>query len=83
MKEIRYAREARRALMRMPRNVAERIRAKLDQYAERPAELATQVKRIKGEARLRLRIGNWRAIFEEGETEIHVLFIRPRGSAYD
>lgn len=83
MKEIRYAREARRTLMRMPRNEAERIRAKLDQYARRPAALANQVTRLKGERRLRLRVGDWRAVFEETETDIHVLFVRPRGSAYD
>lgn len=69
----------------MPRNQAERIRAKLRQYAESPESLANQIKQIKGgeRGRFRLRVGNWRAIFDEGEGEIEVLFVRPRGSAYE
>jgi mRNA-degrading endonuclease RelE of RelBE toxin-antitoxin system len=31
----------------------------------------------------RLRIGDFRAIFEENETEVFITKIAPRGSAYD
>jgi len=41
------------------------------------------VKALTGSTAKRLRIGDFRAIFEETETEIIVTRIGPRGSVYD
>jgi mRNA interferase RelE/StbE len=64
------------------RNMASRILDKLETYAENPASLANQVKTLRGVKAKRLRVGDFRVIFEETETEIIVTDIGPRGSVY-
>ena len=82
MKKIAYSNEARKALMRMAADDARRIRSKIEQYAEDSASLANNVKKLRGRDGLRLRIGDWRVIFNESSDAIDVLAIGPRGSAY-
>ena len=60
-----------------------RICDKIEQYAADPATPANSVKRLKGREGLRLRIGDWRVIFDESESLIEVLVIGPRGSVYE
>lgn len=63
---------------------ARRIQAKIQQFAQDPASLANQVKRLQGNEILwRLRVGNWRVIFNQDLVVVHVVRIAPRGSAYD
>jgi mRNA interferase RelE/StbE len=58
--------------------------AKVSAYAADPASGANNVTALKGEeGSLRLRIGDFRVIFEETETEIVVLDIGPRGGIYE
>ncbi|MCY4474187.1 MAG: type II toxin-antitoxin system RelE/ParE family toxin [Chloroflexi bacterium] len=64
----------------------ERIVAKIEQYAEDPASLARQVSALTGSDYKRLRVGNYRVIFntEHNESPIMiVLRIRHRREAYD
>ena len=83
VKEIVYSRTALRALVRMPRNRAERIRDKIRGYATAPASQANNVTRLKGQAGLlRLRVGGWRVIMRDGST-LHILNVASRGSAYE
>lgn len=65
----------------MPRNTADRILAKIKAYAENPASLANNVKALKGQDAIRLRVGEWRIIMVDG-TVLDVIKIAPRGSAY-
>lgn len=65
----------------MPANEAARIRAKIMQYADAPESLSANVKALKGQSTLRLRVGDWRVVFEDGVV-IDVLRIAPRGSVY-
>jgi hypothetical protein len=46
--EVTYSKAAARALMHMPANTAQRIRAKIEQHAADPASLANNVKRLRG-----------------------------------
>ena len=82
MTKIAYSNEALKSLRRVPRNDAQRIRDKIEQYAEDPASQANNVKKLRGRDGLRLRIGDWRVIFDEDEDDIRVLVIGPRGSVY-
>ncbi len=66
----------------MPADDSQRIREKIEQYARNPAELANNVKRLKGREGLRLRIGDWRVIFDESAETVEVLVIGARGSVY-
>jgi mRNA interferase RelE/StbE len=69
--------------LRKHRAVAERILRKIEAYAANPAAQKNNVKALTGSTAKRLRIGDFRAIFEETETEIIVTRIGPRGSVYD
>ncbi len=68
MRPVRLqAKDAIRTLRRMPRTTAERIRDKVAAYAADPASQAANGKALKGEPGvLRLRVGDWRVVFEDG-----------------
>jgi mRNA interferase RelE/StbE len=75
--------EVRRTLSRLPRPTAERILDKIELYAAEPQALANNVKRLKGDQGFRLRIGDWRVLFDEDGETVIVRGVRPRGSAYE
>ena len=83
MKRVVYSRQAVRALLRMPANEATRVRAKIDQYARDPASLSRNVKKLQGREGYRLRVGDWRVIFDEDGTVIDIIDVGPRGGIYD
>lgn len=66
----------------MPANVAALIERKIEQYAVDPASLANNVKALAGRPEYRLRVGDWRVIFEIKADTMTVLDIGPRGSVY-
>jgi mRNA interferase RelE/StbE len=77
--------EAEKALRRLPRNMAKRIRSKLLAVAADPFARNPNVKKLTGREGYRLRIGDWRALYtiDAGNRVISVLAIKPRGAAYD
>ena len=83
MKSISYSKVAIRALRRMPRNVADLIRSKIEAFAEDPALQANNVKVLKGREGIRLRVGDWRVIIDDQGNVLAILDIGPRGSVYD
>ena len=82
MKQITYQRAARKALRKMPANTAKRIVGKIDEFAANPVSQAPNMKSLKGRTGLRLRVGDWRVIMDDGEV-LDVLNIGPRGGVYD
>ncbi len=83
MKEVRYTRQALKALRKMPADMAERIITKIEQYAEEPDSLSNNVKALKGREGIRLRVGDWRVIMNDEGVVLAVLEIGPRGSVYE
>ena len=79
MKSIIFAPSAAHDLRRHS-NQAKRIVAKITEYANTGAG---DIKDLAGLAGKRLRVGDFRVIFEETETEIRVTKIGPRSSVYD
>lgn len=79
MKRVDYAEPARRALRKLPANVREQMKAKLERYA---ATGAGDVKAMAGSVTLRLRVGDYRVIFEEDATDISALLIGHRREIY-
>ena len=75
---------AAKVLRTMPRNVAATIQAKIKVLANDPYS-ATNVKKLTGRDGYRLRVGDWRVLFEinDGKLVILVLAVRPRGGAYE
>ncbi|WP_292638077.1 type II toxin-antitoxin system RelE/ParE family toxin [Mesorhizobium sp.] len=66
--------------LRKQRADAERILSKIVAYANDPGSLANMIKALQGSTALRLRVGDYRVVFEETDQEIVVTKIGPRGS---
>ena len=84
MHAIRYTPAALKALRRIPRNVSELIRQKVEEVAADPAG-ARNVKKLKGRSGYRLRVGDWRVVYdiENGVMVLIVIDVGPRGGIYD
>ncbi len=80
---IEYTRDALKALKALPRNLQTNIVGKIQQLAANPFE-ASNVKKLVGREGYRLRVGDWRVIYEvQGDRlVILVLAVAPRGGAY-
>lgn len=83
MKKITYQREAARYLRKMPKNWQQRVFNKIEQYASNPESLANNVIRMKGEPYYRLRVGDYRVIFDEFDTVIDIIRVDSRGTVYE
>lgn len=82
MKKIAYSKQAIKTLSRIPKNESERIRSKIRLYAADPTALENNVKKLQGEESYRLRVGDWRVIFDENDVVIEVIKIGARGDVY-
>ena len=60
-----------------------RIRQKLLAYAASPSSLANQVKKRKGLDSLRLRVGDYRVIFEQEGDVLRIMKVGHRREIYD
>jgi mRNA interferase RelE/StbE len=68
----------------MPRKLAQRLRDKLEHLAKDPYALNPNVTKLQDRPGYRLRVGDWRVIYEiQGqELVILVLKVAPRGEVY-
>ena len=82
MKRISYTRSALKVLRRMPAPTRDRIRAKVEAYADDPASQANNVTALKGRTGIRLRVGDWRVIMDDDGAVLEVLEVGPRGGVY-
>lgn len=84
MYELLFTKQANRTLAKMSRQTARLIREKLDRVAQDPYAHNPNVTKLQGRPGYRLRVGDWRVIYELEEERllIMVLKIGPRGEAY-
>jgi mRNA interferase RelE/StbE len=82
VKRVIYTKAAARTLIKMPLNTALRIRDKVNAYAADPGAQANNVRALKGSTHIRLRVGDWRVIMNDGIV-LEVVRIGPRGGVYD
>jgi mRNA-degrading endonuclease RelE of RelBE toxin-antitoxin system len=80
VRTIVFTPEAAREFEALDSTVRERVEAALDQLAVAPLSLRNQIKRLKGQTALRLRV-DWRIIFQLRGDEILVLMIAHRSEA--
>ena len=82
MYRVEYSKQAMKALLKMPRNKAGLIRRKIEQLATNPHAIPNVVKLV-GRPGCRLRVGDWRIIYEVEEDKLIVLVLKiaPRGGA--
>jgi mRNA interferase RelE/StbE len=85
MYEVVFRKEAVRTLRRMPRNMAELIREKLEHLRVDPYAPNNNVTKLVGRPGYRLRVGDWRVIYELEDQQVVLLVIRigPRGEVYE
>ena len=85
MKQISYTKSAIRVLRRMPANTSELIRSKIEAYAGDPASQANNIKPLNGRDGIRLRVGDWRVVYDvdSGRLVVRVLRIGARGGVYE
>ena len=84
MYRIEYTRGVVKSLRRMPVRVARLVRSKIEALATDPFAANNNVKALTGRPGYRLRVGDWRVIYEldtSGRILI-VLAIAPRSSIY-
>lgn len=82
--EIVFTKEALKALQQLPKNTAMLIRQKLEQLAVDLYAPNPNAKKLQNRSGYRLRIGDWRVIYEiqNNELVILVLKIATRGEIY-
>lgn len=80
---IEFSRGAVKALVRMPRDQALRLRRKIDELARDPRG-APNVKKLTEYPGYRLRVGDWRIVYllHEERLIVHIIRIAPRGEVY-
>ena len=68
----------------MPRNTANLIRKKLDKVAKDPFIPIPNATKLQGRFGYRLRVGDWRVIYEINNEEVVILVLKiaPRGEVY-
>lgn len=80
MKEISFTAAATRQWLNLSADIRKRIDAKLMIYVTNGSG---DVKRLKGRAGCRLRVGNWRVIFIEDKNSIVIVAVGNRRDIYD
>ena len=84
MYQLKYRRQARNYLARLPFKIKSRIVNKLHQLKENPDNPTLDVDKLKGETGYRLKVGQYRIIYTRLNDQliIEVVRIRPRGDIY-
>ena len=82
MLEITYRRSALRAFRRMEPGTARRIGERIQAVAADPANRSLGVARLTNRPGYRLRVGDWRVIFDMDDEALDVLVIETRGEVY-
>jgi mRNA interferase RelE/StbE len=84
MYRILFTKSVGKALRKMPQDIAQRIRERLERIAEDPYAQQPNVTRLQNRPGYRLRVGDWRVICEVEQEELVILVLRigRRGEAY-
>ena len=84
MYKIIFTKKAYKALRRVPKNVVDRIRKKLDQIAKDPYTSHSNVIKLHNRPGYRLRVGDWRVIYDIRTDELIILVLKigSRGEIY-
>jgi mRNA interferase RelE/StbE len=84
MHRLIYTRRAQKALLKVPKNIGVRIRERLERIAADPYGRHANVARLQNRPGFRLRVGDWRVIYEVENEQlvILVLEIGSRGEVY-
>ena len=79
--KIRFSKRAGRALLRC--NKRQLVRERIDACARNPDAMGSNVIRLQGREEFRLRVQDWRVVFQIIGDEMVIEDIAPRGSVYE
>lgn len=84
MHKLKYRRQARNYLARLPVKIKSAIVNNLHQLAENPDNPSLDIDILKGKNGFRLRVGQYRVIYtrQDDRLIIEIVKIRPRGDIY-
>ena len=84
MYDLKYRRQARNYLARLPLKIKSKLVNKLHELQANPDDSNLDIDKLKGGLGYRLRVGQYRIIFTRHDNEliIEVVKIRPRGDVY-
>ncbi len=84
MYKVIFKKEAAKSLTKLPHNVAKTIREKLEDIAADPYADHPNAKKLQGREGYRLRVGDWRVIYEIQKDQLVILVLRvaSRGDVY-
>ena len=84
MYRVLFSKEAQRSLLSLPRPLAARIREKLTVVSDDPYAHHNNVTKLQNRPGYRLRVGDWRVIYEIQGDELIILVVKiaPRGEVY-
>lgn len=84
MYKIFYTKTTLKTLKKLPRNVQMTLRQKIELLAENPYAANNNVKKLQGIDGYRLRVGDWRIIYDiyDKKLVIEVIKIDSRGGVY-
>jgi mRNA interferase RelE/StbE len=77
----RFSKSAGKALLRC--NKRQLVREKIEAFARDPEAMGTNVVKLQGREEYRLRVQDWRVVFQIEGSEMLVIDIAPRGSVYE
>jgi len=82
--KILFTKSADKTLRKLPRELAQRIRQRLDDIAKNPYAKHLDVTKLQNRPGFRLRVGGWRVIYEIERDELIILVLRigTRGEVY-
>lgn len=82
MKTILYSKQALDFLSKIQKVERQKIITKVKQYAENPEALKNQIKKLKGLPFYRLRVGDYRIVFDENGLVLNIIKIGHRKDIY-
>lgn len=82
MKTIRYSKQALDFLSKIQQNERHKIITKIEQYADNPGALKNQIKKLTGLPFYRLRVGDYRVVFDESGLILNIVKIGHRKDIY-
>jgi len=82
--KIIFKKKAAKSLNKLPHNVVKTIRERLEAVASDPYAEHPNAKKLQGRDGYRLRVGDWRIIYEIQNEQLVILVLKvaPRGEVY-